>query len=70
MDDFDEHLRRELPALSPEDEDRERRYGQEERAKAREFWEQVNGPAKVIGVAIEDSIEDLFTGEITVRFRI
>jgi hypothetical protein len=62
--DYFEYLRRELPDLpSPQEEDCERRIGQ----AVRRVQRQANGAGRVIGHAIEHSIEDPFTGEITVR---
>jgi hypothetical protein len=68
---FDEHLRRQLPGLpTPENANADRRYGQEQRAAARAMWERLNGPSEVVGVAVEDSIEDPFTGHITVTIQL
>jgi hypothetical protein len=37
---------------------------------ARAMWERLNGPSEVVGVAAEDSIEDPFTGHITVTIQL
>ncbi len=64
MDEY-EDLRRQMPDLPPPaEENQARRIGR----IARDIQRQVNGSGPVIGHAIEHSIEDPLTGEITVRF--